>query len=174
MSIKSESLGDSEIPRVYLGGMRIRADDANHPGNGADASSYQADRSRAWMDTLNMSNSAETAVMGHREGADTYLGIRGTTHAVHETDGVRSHTDMPSVETNANKPADAGAIIRIPQKKEKLPDIPVEAAWQHSDEPNGFGDATDASSVSTDGPSIKTVTEMAANETQNVRKCRIE
>ena len=181
MSIKLESLGNGEIPRVYLGGMQICADDANRPGNGADASSYQADgsrsqadRSRAWMDTLNMSYSAETAVMGHGEGADTYLGVRDVTRAVHEMDGIGSHTDTPSVETNANKPADADAIIRIPRKKEKLPDIPVEAAWQHSDEPNGFGDATDVSSVSTDGPSVETETEMPANIRRNVRIPRIE
>ena len=81
----------------------------------------------------------------------------------------RGQTDALSIEMNANKPADVGAIIRIPRKKEKLPDIPVEAAWQHSDKPNGFGDATDVSSVSTDGPSIEMEMEMPANIRRNVR-----
>ena len=90
-----------------------------------------------------------------------------------QTDMSSWHSDMPSIKMNANKPADTGAIIRIPQKKEKLPDIPVEAAWQHSDEPNGFGDATDALSMSTDRPSIKTNLTKPANKMGNVRMHRI-
>ena len=100
MLIQSESLGNGEILCVYLGGTRIHADDTNCPGNGADASSYQADRSRsqadrsrAWTDTLNMSNSAETAVISHGESVSTYLGVRDMKHAVLEMDGIGCHAD---------------------------------------------------------------------------------
>ena len=130
---------DGEIPRMYLGGTQIRADDTNHPGNGADASSYQADgsrsqadRSRAWTDTLNMSNSAETAVISHGESVSTYLGVRDAKCAVLETDGVGCHadastgqTDASSVETDAVIPTNETEIVSTRQNSPKMPNLPT-------------------------------------------------
>ena len=168
---------------VYLGGTRWHAGDASRPKGQSDGSGCQSDVSRGQTDeargqtyVLSQSNNAKTDRLDHGEGAGTYLGTGDPKRPIQETDGngihadvLSGHGDIPSIEMNANKPADAGEIIRIPRKKEKPPDITLEAAWQHSDEPNGFGDATDASSVLTDGPSVETEMEMPANVRRNVR-----
>ena len=82
----------------------------------------------------------------------TYLGIGDVKHAVFETDGVRSHADMPtghgeapSVESNTTKPVNAMEIVRTPQKKSKPPDSPIVTAKQRSDSPNSVADHTDGS-----------------------------
>ena len=185
-SIELEDPDSSEIPCVCLGGTHWHVGDASGPGrrtdgltSQTDAARGQADVSRYWTDTLIVSDSAEMAVMSDSEGAGTYPGIRDVKHLILEMDGARNHADMSSgcgnilsVETHAIKPTNETANIRLPHKKVKPPNIPVEAAWQHSDEPNGFGDATDALSMPTDGPSIEMEMEMPANETQNIRTLR--
>ena len=50
----------------------------------------------------------------------------------------------------------------------------MEAAWQHSDEPNSFRDAMDVSSVPMDGPSVEMEMEMPANIRRNVRMTQIK
>ena len=91
------------------------------PGAQTDWSEGQADALRGWTDALNVSNGTETGVIGHGEGAGTYLGAGDTRRDANTTDGIGSQSDMsigcgdvPSIKTNANKPADAGEIIRIP------------------------------------------------------------
>ncbi|KIM65557.1 hypothetical protein SCLCIDRAFT_22720 [Scleroderma citrinum Foug A] len=156
--------------RVYLGGTHWRAGDADRPGNRSDGSRYQADRlscqtdgprgeadaSRAWMDTLKVSDSAETNVIGHEEGAGTYLSIGDAKHLAKETDGVGNHVDVLighgdvlSVNTDVIKPTDTPQIIN---------------------EPNGLGDQTDTSSVHTYVHCIGNDAGAAENETLNIRK----
>ena len=155
-----EDSGD--IPRVYLGGTRMRTGDMNSPGNRADRSEGQSDVSK-----------------GHGEGARTYLGIGDAKHIVKETDGVESHADVStghgdisSVKTNANKPAKAPDNVSIPRKKIKPPDIPDSATRRCSDESNACGNQTDTSSPRTGTQSVGDVRETAEKETQNVRNCR--
>lgn len=49
----------------------------------------------------------------------------------------------------------------------------MEAAWQHSDEPNACGNPTNVSSVHADAHIIAHETKTAENATRNVRKHRI-
>ena len=95
--IKPEDLGSGEIPRVYLGGMQMCADDANRPGNGADASSYQMDGLTGQTDASNASNGPEMAGMSCGEGAGTYLGTGDVKRDGDETDGIGSHMDLPTL-----------------------------------------------------------------------------
>ena len=120
---------------VYLGGTYWCVDDANHPGNRSDESRYQADRSscqtdgprgeadalRAWTDTLKVSDSAETNVIGHEEGAGTYLSVGDVNHLVKETDGIGCHADAStgqmdvlSIKMDANRSANVMENVSIP------------------------------------------------------------
>ena len=97
----------------------------------------------------------------------------------HGTDGTGIHADalsgygdVPNVEKNAIKPANAMEIVRMPRKRTKLPDSPDSTARLAPDEPNGHGDHTDRSSVHTDAHCIGNKMQMAANETENVRRRR--
>ncbi|KIM67352.1 hypothetical protein SCLCIDRAFT_21202 [Scleroderma citrinum Foug A] len=99
VSIELEYPDGSEIPRVCIGGTSWRACDVEGHGDRADESKGRSsgwmDVSRAWMDTLNVSNSAKIACISHNNDLDTYLGAAGTKRPVHETDGVRNHADAP-------------------------------------------------------------------------------
>ena len=122
LSIKSESMGDSEIPRVHLRCTSWCAGDANRPGNGVnasscrmdalrsrtDASTGQADASRGQADTLSVLNATEMTMLGHRDSSSTYLVVGDAKRPIYEKDGAGIHadtstrqTDAPSVETNA-------------------------------------------------------------------------
>ena len=83
--------------------------------------SGQADGSTGQTDASNTSNGAETAGMSKGEGADMYLGARGTKRSIREMDGIGSQTDVStwhrdilSVKTDVNIPAEAPEIISIP------------------------------------------------------------
>ena len=177
--------------RVYLGGTHWRAGDTDCPGNRSDGLRYQADRSscqtdgprgeadtsRAWTDTLKVSDSAEMNVIGHEEGAGTYLSIGDAKHLVKEMDGVGNHADVsighgdvPSVNTDVIKPTDTPQIVSIPRKKNKPPDIPDSAGKWPPDEPNSLGDRMDTSSVRTYAHCIGNDAGAAENEMLNVRK----
>ena len=108
-----------------------------------DRSHGQADTLRGQTDALITLNRPETAYMSCGDSASTYLGAGCTKHSVKETDGIGSHvdmldgsTDVPSVDTDANIPANAPEIVRTPRKKPKPPDLPMEAARPSSDEPD--------------------------------------
>ena len=125
--------------------MRWCADDVNGPGSQTDVSTGQADRSGRQADALDGSNKAEMAGMSHGDGARTYLGTRDTKHGVKVTDGIGSHADtssgigdVPRVGMAVNRSANVPENVRIPQEQAKLPDSPMEAAKQHSDDANGF------------------------------------
>ena len=151
--IESESLGSGGIPCVHLGGTRCRVGNANRPGNGADASycetdvlKGQADVSRARTDASNVSDRAKTDVTGHGENASTYLSAGDARCSGDETDGVGSHTDVPSrhgdvlsVEMNAILPTNAPENVSIPRKRTKPPDLPVEVAICAPAESDGLG-----------------------------------
>ena len=98
-----------------------------------------------------------------------------------QTDGVGSQTDVSiwhgdvlSVETDMYRPANETANIRLPCKKVKLPDIPVEDARCTPDESDGRGNHMDASSIRTDGHSDGDESETSANIRINVRMGRID
>ena len=113
---------------VYLGGMCWHAGDASCPKDQSDGSGCQTDvprgstdLSRAWTDTLNVSDSTEMNAMSDREGAGTYLATGDPKCLIHETDGDGVHADTssgcrdaPSIETKAIKPANKTQIVSIP------------------------------------------------------------
>ena len=171
--IESESPNGGEIPRVHLGGTRLRAGDANGHGRGTDVS-------RGLTDASNASNKAEMDGMSNSEGAGTYLGAGGANRVVNATDGFGSQTDaltgpmdVPSVEADALTTANAPGIVSTPRKRQKPPNSPVETAKRHPDKPNGCGSRAYWSSVRTDAHCGGNETETAANATQRVRTRQI-
>ena len=106
--------------------------------------------------------SSSDDIYGQCNSAETYLGGGDTKHSVDTTNSIGSHMDvlsghwdMPSVETNTITPATTPEIIRIPRKKNNLPDSPIEAAMQPSDGPNSVRDHTDGLSAQKDTLSIE-------------------
>ena len=144
-------------------------------------STGQVDVLRGWMDTLEVSSSAEMASVSQGDDAETYPGIGDTKCAVFETDGIRSHADMstrhreaPSIESNTIKPVKAMEIIRTPRKKQKPPDSPISAPKWLPDEPGGLRNQTDASSICMDAYTIGNEIETTANEAETISMCLIE
>ena len=126
-----------------------------------------------------MLNKAETAVMSHRDGVSTYLGVGDAKHVVKEMDGVESHADVstghediPNVKTNVNRPAKAPDSISIPRKWIKPPDLPSQGARTPPDEPNGIRNRMDTFSIRTDAYTVGNRMEMPANKTENIRMRR--
>ena len=180
LSVKLEDPASGEILRVYLGSTRVQTGNANGLGDQTDWSSGHADGLRGQMDTPSVLNRAEMVRLGHREGAWMYLSIGDVKRPVYETDGARSHADVlnmsmdaPSVETDTLMPTNEPEIVRIPRKKLKPPDLPVEAAICAPDKSDGCGNHMDVSSVRMDGHSDGDETETPVNETDNVRTPRI-
>ena len=132
--------GDTSV-HVCLGGTSTRTGDTNGPGSQVDGSRGQTDESkglvdgsRGWMDTLNMSNSAEIACISHNDNLDTYLGAAGMKRPVHETDGIRNHVDAPigrrdtpSVETETETAENERGNIRMGQIGSRTRDSPYTA-----------------------------------------------
>ena len=163
-----EDCGD--IPHMYLGGMRMRMDNANGPGCRTDESTGQTDMS-------NMSNNAGMAGMSDGEGAGTYLDARGVKRVVDMRDGIGSqsdvssgHWDVPSIEMDVMTPVNVTETVSIPRKHAKPPDSPIGTTRRAPDELNSCGRHADASSGCTDAHSIETDRQMAANDMRNVRK----
>ena len=109
VSIESEDPHSSETLRMYLGGMRMCADDANGLGCRTDGSRSQADGPGGLTDAPSTSNKAETDVISHGDGMNTYLGAGDTKRTIDATDGVKTHADaltrqgeVPSVESDAS------------------------------------------------------------------------
>ena len=176
VSIESEVVGSSDILRVCLGGMQMRTGNMNGSRGQMDWLECQVDVLRGWTDTPDASNNAETNVMDHGESVSTYLKVRDTKRVVVETDGIGSHADMPTrqmdtprVETDANIAENTTENVRLPRKKDKPPNLPVEASRGHPDEPDGCGNHADALSAHMDSHCIGNETETAANGTGNVR-----
>ena len=94
MTVELDEPDCSVIPCVYLGGMQMQLGHANELGDQVDASGAQ-------MDSPSMSNKAETDVMGHREGARTYLATGDTKCIVYKPDGCRNLTDGLTMHTDA-------------------------------------------------------------------------
>ncbi|KIM69160.1 hypothetical protein SCLCIDRAFT_19783 [Scleroderma citrinum Foug A] len=147
MSIESEDPGSSEmIAHICLGGVNCHANDLNGPRNQTDGSHGEADVSRGWTDTLNMSNQTATPGMSHRDDPSTYLDARDAKHNVDKTDGLGSHadalgghSDVPSIETDVDTAAITPAIVRTTRKRGKLPNLPSQSAKRLSDKPNSCG-----------------------------------
>ena len=130
LSIKLESTGDGDIPRVCLGCMNWRAYSVEGLGSRADGSlgqtevlrgqadmsKGQADASRVQMDAPSTLNNAGMDVIGHSEGVGTYLGARGAKCNPDEPDGCRNLVDMLSAHTDAHSNGDkseTSANVRI-------------------------------------------------------------
>ena len=94
-----------------------------------------------------MPNNTEADGMSNGDDmSTTYLGVGGAKHNVYEADGFGSladvtnaHRDAQSVETNADTTANAQKIIRMPQRRSKLQDLPFGIASQRSYKSNGCG-----------------------------------
>ena len=179
VSIKLEDPHSGGIPRVHLRGTNWRAGNANGLGCRTDGSRSQADGPGGLTDAPSTSNGAETEVIGHGEGAGTYLAIGDTKRVIEVTDGVGSHADTStgqgealSIRTDAIIPANALEDVRTPRKKEKLPDLPSQSGRRAPDEPDGCGNHANALSVHTDAYTVETETETAVNETEIVRTHR--
>ena len=144
-----------------------------------DGLSCEMDGARCQTDASRASNRPETAVVSHSEGAGMYLGAGGVKGDVEVTDGIEHHVHtstghgaVPSVKTKVIIPANAVENISIPQKKVKLPDLPIETARGHPDKLNGCRNLADMSSICMDGHSDGDETETTVNETESIRKCR--
>ena len=84
------------------------------------------------------------------------------------------HRDVLSVETDPNKPAKAPENISITRKKDKPPNLPMEAARRCSNELNACGDQTDTPIAHMDTHTIGDKTKMAEIKTGNVKMGRID
>jgi len=73
---------------------------------------------------------------------------------------------MPRVEMDTITTANMTEFISTPRKRERLPDSPVEAARQRSEEPNGYRHPADVLSIRMDMQSIRNASETAANEAE--------
>ena len=87
------------------------------------------------------------------------------------TEALTGHGDVPNVNMYAIKPENEMQIISIPRKREKPPDLPVEAARCIPEESDGLGDRTDMSSARTDIYSAGNETETSEIETKIISHC---
>ena len=164
--VESYVENSSDTPRVCLGGTCWRACNVEGLGCQADRSRGQADALRGQADALNASNRAETNVISHDKEMTDGVGCHADTST--------EQTDAPCVETDAITAADTPQIVRIPRRKKKPPNSPMDATRTAPDGPNGIGDHADRSSVPTDVHSIGNKRETAENETETIRTCRIK
>ena len=174
ISIEPENLESGGIPCVRLGGTWMQTGDVNGPGCRVDESTGQ-------MDVLDTLNGAETTGISHGDGAEMYLDARDAKCVVHAMDGVGSqtdassgHGDVPSVEMDVLIPTNVPGIVRIPRKKKKPPNSPMEAARPCSDEPDGCRDHAEGSSARMHGHSVGNETKTTANDSRSVRKRQAE
>jgi len=180
-SIESESPDSGGIPRVHLGGTRLRASDANGAGNRTDASKGQADVSRGLTDALNVSIRAEMDGMSNCEGAGTYLGAEGVKRVINTTVGIGSHADasnghmdVPSIQTNALTTANTPDVVSTPPRRKKPPDSPMDAEKHAPDGPNGCGSHVDGSTVRMHASCVGNGTKTAVNAIETVSTPRKE
>ena len=127
-TIEPDDADGGGVPSMYLGGMRWHAGDASRPegqsdrlGCQTDGPNGQVDGSRGSADALNVLNNAEIDCMSHGEGLSMYLGVGGPKRRVEEADNARTHADtsngladMPSVEMDTSRSANAPEIVSIP------------------------------------------------------------
>ena len=182
LSVESEDLGSNDTPRVYLGGMQMRLGHANglrirtdRSGSQMEVSKGLADGTGAQTDAPSTSNKPEMTGISKGEGAGTYLCARDAKHVIEVTDGIGSHTDVPSrhgdipsIETYAIIPANVPENVRSSRKKAKPPDLPMETTRGYPDEPNGCRNHVDGSSVHVDVYSVGNERKRPANETESV------
>ena len=187
MLINLENPGGGDMPHMYLASTNWCAGDLNGLGSQTDGlnckvdvSTGQVDILRGWMDTLEVSSSAETASVSQGDDAETYPGIGDTKHAVFKMDGIGSHVDTStghgkalSIESNTIKPINVMETIRSPQKKQNPPDSPISAPKQLPGESDGLGNQTDALSIRMDAYTIGNKTETTANEAETISMCLI-
>ena len=155
VSIESEDLGSGGVPRVRLGSMSWRADNANGLRS-------QTDGPGGLTDAPSMSNKAETDVISHGDGMNMYLGAGDA----------KRDRDVQSIRTDAVIPEKATHNVRTTRTKEKPLDLPMETMRGCPDEPNGCGNHADGSHARTDVHTTEDETQTAVNKTENVRKRR--
>ena len=143
--IKPDTADGSDIPCVYLGGMRWRACNVEGPGNRmdgsccemdvlsseADASKGQVDGSVGQMDTLSVSNRAVTTGLSHSEDPETYLTTEDTKCIIHEANGIGSnaevltgHGEIPCVGNKTETSENETGIVRTCQIGRKSQNSP--------------------------------------------------
>ena len=171
--IELEDLGSGDIPCIRLGGTQMQTGDANGSRGQTDWSDDQTDEPRGQTYVPNQSNNAEMAGISHGDGAGTYLGAGDVKCGVKVTNGIGSQTDMsighgdvPSVETDPNKPTKAPENVSITRKKDKPPNLPMEAARRRSNKLNTCRDQTDMPIARTDMHTVGDKTKTAENETE--------
>ena len=79
------------------------------------------------------SNSAETADMGHDDGADTYLGTGDAGGGAEVIDGSGGHADVSSGHRDAPSVEIDGIRLQMHRmrcEKKKSPNLPIEAAFR--------------------------------------------
>ena len=181
--IKSEGPDGGGIPCVRLRGTSWHACHANGSRSWTDRSRGQADELKGWADelrgstdALSVSNGSETDRISDGKGAGTYLGVGDAKRVVHATDGIRSQMDMstghgevPNVQTDVIKPVNELKNVRMLRKRKKPHDSPSGAARRTPEDPNGYRDHADASSIRTDAHSVGMEMQMAVNEAKSVR-----
>ena len=109
MLIQSEGPDSSDIPHICLRGMCWCVGDVSSPGCQTDESSGEVDMSQGLMDG---SGAQMDAPRIETDGVGS------------PTDTLTGHGDAPSIETDTLMPPDKLENVSIPQKKEKLPDLP--------------------------------------------------
>ena len=127
-----------DIPCVCLGATRWHADGVNGLGirtdrskGQTDGSRGQVDMSKGQVDASTTSTRPETAVVSHSEGAGTYLGAGDAKRDGDETDGIGSHTDLPtghgdvpSIANDMNISANIRRNIRMHQMDSRMRNSP--------------------------------------------------
>lgn len=113
-----------------------------------------------------MSNSTETAVMGHGDGARCSVEVADGIES-HE-DASIGHRDAQTVEMDADTTENAPQIVRMLRKK-KPPNSPIEAARQRLDNSNTIRNPTDTPRVRTDVHNIANNTQTTENAPRIIR-----
>jgi len=186
ISIKSENLRSSEIPRVRLASVRWHTDDVNYPARSRAAASNglasishgQTDGSRGWTDTLNASYNAKTAVMSDGDSADTHLGARGPKRAVDSANGLGGQTEMSEGQTDVSRAqtdvSNGAEMGSISCKDDAMTYLGLRNASRAVDETDGIGSHADALTWHEDTHSVETDALKPANATEIVSTHPIE
>ena len=170
---------EAKLPNSPPGSARERAEHPNGLGNRADMTSGPTDVQSIAHETETAANASKTVSTRPNIPKPPNSPSGDAKRDVDETDGLGGHVDAsngqadpPSIDMDAIRPANESKCVRTPPNGLKGPDLPVEAASQRSDEPNGCRDHTDASSAQMDAPSIQTGASTPANGTERVRMRR--
>ena len=136
----------------------------------------ETDVSRAWKDTLNMSNQSviPTIVPGTISTHPTEAKqpdplTMGANGCANETDRSRNHPRTLNMCMQMITPANEAGNISMHPNEPEWPNLPAGSATSCSDDPNSIGDHADALSACTDGHSVTNDMNTATNATKIIR-----